>query len=335
MWSYAFVHAVKLYAYCVDASGNRHYYVWNGSAFVDSGTDKVPAASYAWSGSADSAEMELPFAQKTADGYRYIDLAGLRKASGNQFYLEVETTLELSVASVLSNNTIPYDSASGEISNYTQVDAASVLSFTESGLSYSTLRGSTNGRTSIRKYYLNTARNAVLKLDYTNIDQLGINAREDTAAVIDTVLTLDFSNMEGFTSDVGSFITLREADTVTFTLSLKKKGGSGYGDVSINHYLPSATISDGTELTDYTIALTKNADGSYPYYHEKTGKFIIPISFAVNMDVREYANYRIFAAVALRKEGENQNLEINQAGAYLTYTYAKINVNGYWNQLAG
>lgn len=328
--------AVKLYAYYIDASNNRHYYAWNGSQLVDSGASRRPATSYSWSGSTDSAEMVLPFAQKTGDGYQYINLSGLRKASGNQFYLEVETTLELSVASILSNNTIPYDSANGDISNFTQVDAVSILSFTESGLSYSTLRGSTSGRQNIRKYYLNTARNAVLKLDYTNIDQLGINAREDKNAAIDTVLTLDFSNMEGFTSDVRNFQTLNEADTVKFTLSLKKKGETGYGDVQIGTYMTGAAITGGSEqLTGYTITLRKNEDGSYPYYHEQTGQFIIPISFTVNMDDNEYANYRIYADVELFKGNAGQTLEADRSGAYITYTFAKINVNGYWNQLTG
>ncbi|MGN0425372.1 MAG: beta strand repeat-containing protein [Acetatifactor sp.] len=323
--------AVKLYAYYTDASSAQHYYVWNGSSWVDKGSARTPATSYSWSGSADSGEMVLPFAAKNGDSYQYIDLAVLRKASGNQFFLEADTTLEMSMASILNNNTVPYDSASGEIiTNYTQVDATSILSFTTSGLSYSTLRGSTSGRANIRKYYLNTSRDAILRLDYRNIDQLGINAREEQSAVIDTILTLDLSNMEGFTGDVGNFKTLSEADTVQFTLSLKQKGNTGYSDVSIGSYMTGAAITDGSALTDYTITLHKNDDGTYPYYNAQSGMFTIPLSFTVNMDVKEYANYRICAGVALQKDNVPQDLSVNVSSAFLTYTYAKINVNGYW-----
>lgn len=322
--------AVKLYAYYLDGSGQKKYYVLNGNSLVESGTEKVPAVSYSWSASANSAEMVLPFAVKTETGYQYIDLVALRKASGGKFFLEAETTLEMSMASVMTNNTIPYDAANGEISNFTQVDATSILSFTESGLSYSTLRGSTAGRTQIRKYYLNTERKAILKLDYTNIDQLGINLREDQTAAIDTVLTLDFSNMEGFVSDVKQFKTLSEADTVQFSISLQKKGDSSYEDASIGNYLSGAKTSDGNSLSNYTITISKNGDGSYTYYNEQTGQFNIPISFAVNTEVREFANYRIRASVTLLKEEQNQNLDVDVTKAFITYTYAKINVGGYW-----
>lgn len=320
--------AVKLYAYYGDES-NRHYYVWNNGAWEDHGTEKVPAVSYAWSASADSSEMVLPFAVKTKIGYQYIDLAALRKASGGKFFLEAETTLEMSMASVMTNNTIPYDAANGgTIENFTQIDAASILSFTESGLSYSTLKGNVAGN---KKYYLNTERKAILKLDYTNIDQLGINLLEDHTAAIDTVLTLDFSNMEGFVSDVTQFKTLSEADKVVFTISLQKKGDSGYTDASIGDYLLGARTSDGNSLSGYTITISKNGDGSYTYYNEQTGQFNIPISFSVKTEVREFANYRIRASVTLLKEGQNQNLDVDVTNAFITYTYAKINVDGYWD----
>lgn len=321
--------AVKLYAYYLDGSGQKQYYVLNGNSLVKSGTEKVPAISYAWSASANSAEMVLPFAVKTETGYQYIDLATLRKASGGKFFLEAETTLEMSMASVMTNNTIPYDAANGgTIENFTQIDAASILSFTESGLSYSTLKGNVAGN---KKYYLNTERKAILKLDYTNIDQLGINLLEDQTAAIDTVLTLDFSNMEGFVSDVKQFKTLSEADTVQFTISLQKKGDSSYADASIGDYLSGARTSDGNSLSGYTITISKNGDGSYTYYNEQTGQFNIPISFSVKTEVREFANYRIRASVTLLKEGQNQNLDVDVTNAFITYTYAKINVDGYWD----
>ena len=168
-------------------------------------------------------------------------------------------------------------------------------------------------------------------MDYTNIDQLGINAREDKTAAIDTVLTLDFSNMEGFVSDVKQFKTLSEADTVKFTLSLQKKGDSSYENVQIGNYLSNAKTEDGNSLSDYTITLNKTADGSYPYYNEQTGQFTIPISFAVNMNVKEYANYRIYADVMLLSADIDKKPDVNKSGAYITYTLAKINVNGYFD----
>ena len=161
---------------------------------------------------------------------------------------------------------------------------------------------------------------------------MGINLREDQTATIDTVLTLDFSNMEGFVSDVKQFKTLSEADKVVFTISLQKKGDSGYEDVSIGNYLSGAKTTDGISLSDYTITISKDGDGSYTYYNEQTGQFNIPISFAVNTEVREFANYRIRASVTLLKEEQNQNLDVDVTKAFITYTYAKINVGGYWEE---
>lgn len=59
--------------------------------------------------------------------------------------------------------------------------------------------------------------------------------------------------------------------------------------------------------------------------------FNIPISFAVNTDVREFANYRIYASVTLRKGDQDQKPDVDVSNAFITYTFAKINVNGYWN----
>ena len=322
--------AVRLYAYSLDASGQKQYYVWNENSLAKSGTGKKPAVSYSWSASANSAEMVLPFAAKTDNGYQYINLAALREASNGEFFLEAETTLEMSMASVLSNNTIPSNATeNGTITNFTQMDATSYLSFTESGLSYSTLKGNAPGST---KYYLNTARKAILKLDCTTIDQLGINLLEDQAATIDTLLTLDFSKMEGFVNDVKQFETLSNADTVQFTLSLKKKGETEYEEVPFDTYMTGAEITDGSkQLPDYTITLPKEKEGTYAYYNEQTGQFSIPISFAVNTSVRDFANYRIHATVTLYKGESPQYLDVDVTNACITYTYAKINVNGYWD----
>ncbi|MGM9959013.1 MAG: beta strand repeat-containing protein [Erysipelotrichaceae bacterium] len=322
--------AVKLYAYYLDSSNYRHYFVWGNNGCIDKGTAREPAVSYAWSASADSSEMVLPFAVKTETGYQYIDLATLRKVSGGKFFLEAETTLEMSMASVMANNTIPYDAANGgTIENYTRIDATSILSFTKSGLSYSTLKGNVAGN---KKYYLNTERKAILKLDYTNIDQLGINLREDQTAAIDTVLTLDFSNMEGFASDVTQFKTLSEADKVVFTISLQKKGDSSYEDASISNCL-SVTKPAVYALqpnNKITITISKNRDGSYTYYNEQIGQFNIPISFAIKTEVREFANYRIRASVEMYTGVNPQSFDADVTKAFVTYTYAKINTNGYW-----
>ena len=324
--------AVNLYAYYKDSSNNDHYYVWNGNNWLDNGTTKTPATSYSWSAGENATEMVLPFAVKTESGYQYLDLAKLRRDSKNQFFLEVETTLEMSVASVMYNNTIPYDACTGgNIANYTQINALSVLSFTESGLSYSTLKANTSG---YKKFYLNTERRAVLKLDYSDIDQLGINPLDHPAgqpAKIDTVLTLDFSNMEGFVSDVTQFKTLSQADTVQFTLSLQKKGDTEYIGADMNTYL-SDVKPEGIEISNGTITLSKNADGTYPCYNEQSGQITIPISFNVKTDVQNYSNYRIHATVSLLSNGTAQPFDVNQTDAFITYTYAKINTNGYWGE---
>lgn len=330
--------AVKLYTYYTDGSGKNHYYTWNGSELVDSGEGKTPATSYSWSAGSDETEMVLPFAVKTDTGYQYLDLAALRKASKSKFFIEVETTLEISMASVMFNNTIPYDANSIEgIQNYTKINASSSLSFTEGGLSYSALKRSVGGN---KQYYLNTERRAILKLDYSDIDQLGINLLDHPAgqdAEIDTVLTLDFSNIEGFVSDVTQFKLLSQADTVEFTLTLQKKGESEYSAVGMDTYMRELKVSGeekDTPSSTYTITLQKNADGIYPCYNEQSGQFTIPLSFFVKTDVNEFANYRIHASVKLWVNDTELPFDVNDTKAFVTYTYAKINTNGYWETSA-
>ena len=332
---------VDLYAYYIK-DGQRVYFAVdeNGKLKETSTTDqKNPpvVVSYDWLAGNDG-NMVLPFAVKKDNGtYQYIDLSPLRIASESQktFYLEakLKNPISIGINSIITNDMLPVRETP-ESQNQTNMYFTSVLSFKESGLSYSTLRKSVSGN---KGYYLNEKREAVLKLDYLDVDQLGINLNDEYSGEINTTLTLDLSGSEGFNSNLSKFEILNEADTVVFDFSLKQKGKDGltsveYGDVAIGDYLDGAQITNGRSIESFRLEV-KKADGKYPYYNEATGVFSIPVTFKVKTnDVLQYSNYRIYASADILKDSTSQKVAISAEKAFLTYTVAKININGIWQK---
>lgn len=309
---------------------------------VDEEGNRIPpaAVSYDWVAGNDG-NMVLPFATLDNGVYQYVDLSPIRNEVKKQkiktFYIETKLSEPISIgtSSVINNDLFP-SRETPESKNQTEMQFTSVLSFKESGLSYSTLRGSTVGN----RYYLNEKREAVLKLDYLNVDQLGINLSDEHSGEINAVLTLDFSGAEGFNSNLSKFETLNDADTVVLNFSLKQKGkddlsGVEYGDVpdeSMADYLTGFSITGGNITDSFQLELRK-VNGSFSYYNETTGVFTIPITFQVDTkDVKQYANYRIYASAELKKDGNPQIMAINAEKAFITYTIAKININGIWSK---
>ena len=77
----------------------------------------------------------------------------------------------------------------------------------------------------------------------------------------------------------------------------------------------------------------KKEDGSYPYYNEATGVFSIPVTFKVKTNnVLQYSNYRICASADILKGSTSQKVAISAEKAFITYTVAKININGIWQK---
>ena len=336
---------VDLYAYYIKDDQKVYFEVdENGKLKETSTTDPEHppvAVSYDWLAGNDG-NMVLPFAVKKSDGtYQYVDLSPIRIASESQktFYLEakLQKPISIGINSILTNDMLPVRE-NLESQNQTNMYFTSVLSFKESGLSYSTLRKSASGN---KGYYLNEKREAVLKLDYLNVDQLGINLSDEHSGEINAMLTLDFSGAEGFNSNLSKFAALNDADSVVFDFSLRQKGQSGlssedYGDVTIGEYLTDISITGGKSNRNFRLEVSKNAEGGYPYYNETSGVFSIPITVKVNTtDVKQYANYRIYASADIMKGGLPQDSAINEENAYITYTIAKININGIWSKPTG
>ena len=336
---------VDLYAYYIKDDQKIYFKVdENGKLKETSTTDPENppvAVSYDWLAGNDG-NMVLPFAVKKSDGtYQYVDLSPIRIASESQktFYLEakLQKPISIGINSILTNDMLPVRE-NLESQNQTNMYFTSVLSFKESGLSYSTLRKSASGN---KGYYLNEKREAVLKLDYLNVDQLGINLSDEHSGEINAMLTLDFSGAEGFNSNLSKFAALNDADSVVFDFSLRQKGQSGlssedYGDVTIGEYLTDISITGGKSNRNFRLEVSKNAEGGYPYYNETSGVFSIPITVKVNTtDVKQYANYRIYASADIMKGGLPQDSAINEENAYITYTIAKININGIWSKPTG
>lgn len=336
---------VDLYAYYIKDNQKVYFKVdENGKLKETSTTDSEHppvAVSYDWLAGNDG-NMVLPFAVKKDDGtYQYVDLSPIRIASESQktFYLEakLQKPISIGINSIITNDMLPVRE-NLESQNQTNMYFTSVLSFKESGLSYSTLRKSAPGN---KGYYLNDKREAVLKLDYLNVDQLGINLSDEHSGEINAILTLDFSGAEGFNSNLSKFAALNDADSVVFDFSLKQKGQSGlsseeYGDVNIGNHLTGISITGGQSNSNYRIEVRKNAEGGYPYYNETSGVFSIPVTFKVNTtNVAQYANYRIYASADLMKGEYPQDSAINEEKAFITYTIAKININGIWSKQQG
>ena len=327
---------VDLYAYYKEGDSKIYFTPDVNGKLTQQSTTEKPAASYDWIAGNDG-NMVLPFAVLKDDSYQYIDLSPLRIAAENQktFYLEAKLrdSVSIGISSVINNDLLPTREGA-ESQNQTKMQFTSVLSFKESGLSYSTLRGSTEGN---KGYYLNEKREAVLKLDYLNVDQLGINLSDEYSGEINTIMTLDFSGAEGFNSNLSKFAALNNADAIVFDFSLKQKGKGNlsseeYGDVPIENYMTAPGITGGKTIDSFRLRLQK-VNGSYPYYNEATGVFSIPITFRVKTeDVAQYSNYRIYASADLLKDEQSQNMAINEEKAFITYTIAKININGIWTR---
>ena len=157
------------------------------------------------------------------------------------------------------------------------------------------------------------------------------------------MLTLDFSGAEGFNTDLSKFTALNDSDSVVFQFSLKQKGQSGlssedYGEVLIGDHINSVSITNAQDssIDGFILEISKKSDGTYPYYNTTSGVFSIPLTFKVNTDnVAQYSNYRIYATADLKKEGLIQGSAINEEKAFITYTIAKININGIWSKPAG
>lgn len=324
---------IDLYAY-YEENGNTVYFKVNTDGKLERSTTGEPAVSYDWKAGNDG-NMILPFAVKNGDDqYTYIDLSPLREAAKDigVFYLEAKSDdVTISTSSVITNELIPYRNDENS-QDKTTMYFTSALSFKQNGLSYSTLRKSAYGKYG---YYLAEKREAILKLDYLDADQLGINPSDNPSSDINALLTLDFSKAEGFNSELSKFEALNNADKVVFEFSLKQKGQDNlesiaYGDVEIRNYHTGSGITGDEKDGSFQIVVEKQ-NGTYPYYNETSGVFSIPVTFKVNTSVKEYANYRIYASAKLMTGEQSQKIAVNTDKAFITYTYAKINVNGIWS----
>ena len=323
---------IDLYTYYKDGE-NKVYFKIGGNGVLVKADSEEPVASYEWTAGTDG-NMVLPFATLNEGVYHYLDLSPVRQASNNKFYIEVKARngVTIGMSSVVGNELLP--SRDGESTNQTTLHFISHLSFKENGLSYSTLRGTAEGKIG---YYFAEKRQAVLELDYLNVDQLGINVSDTYTGEIDTMVTLDFSESEGFSSNLSEFATLNEADKVVFTFSLNQKVSVSdkqsvqYNDVNIETYINRITITGQEKVLMPSLTLTKS-DGTYPYYNETIGVFSIPITFKVNTELPDllYSNYRIYVTATAYKNENPVEMSVNTEKAFITYTLAKINTNGYW-----
>lgn len=303
------------------------YYKWDtASGNWITASKKTVSTSYLWESNGGNMELLL-----SADGQNALDLAEVRKLiKGNKDTGEsrIEVTAEMDVVfgtSVVLEATIPGSDQTGT-DIWAQLHYISQISTQKSSLNYSAMRGVSDDNA---KYYRSVTYQAVLSMDAANIDQLGVNPLQlvenyqetvegKKASRIDLNAVLDLSGLQ----DIESLLAATEK--ITFTLSLQRRNGDNYEDVTEESVFVTFDkestweISKNQYYQDGLIVTNGIFDGK---------QFSFPIKAFVFTDQKKYANYKIVvSAVLLDGEGNSllseQMVDTNDAN--VIYTYACI-----------
>ncbi len=308
----------------IQDTGGR-YYALNGSEWkaYDS---KKEAAGYGWA--SRGADMELLL---STDGTTALDLAGVRQMiKGSQetgtsdIIVTAEMDIEFSGQDVL-NNMVPASDQNG-VDRWAQLNYVGRISTQEFSLSYSSARETAIDNA---KYYRAVIYQAILNMDAASIDQLGVNPLQlvseyiatvdgKKASTIDLTASLNLANL----NDIET--VLKETESITFTLSLQRRQGNTYIDVSeATEYIDfdlSSYQSDGWTITipqsvyyaDDNIIKSDIFDGT---------QFTLEIPAYVFVNQKDYANYKIKLVASFT----GNSSVINDDDAYVVYTFACIN----------
>lgn len=290
-------------------------------------SENYAVCSYDWT--ADGGALPLLLSQ---DGITPMDLADVRDMIYNNSDLEpkiiVKALMKEDIKPLYSAEDDPIPTSKNGTDNYAVLHYTAQLSSQERAVDYSTVREVKNDST---RYYRYQSCQAVLSMDATNIDQLGINPLqlvENYQAIIDgrnasninMNAVLDLSNLQ----DIESLLS--GTNSITYTLSLHRRNNSLYDDVENSlEYVKFKGFEFNQSNNSWEWTITKD---SYEWNRMFDGnKFSFPIDAHVYTDQTGFANYQIKLDVCFFDDtGKNILTDDikNNDDAFVIYTYACI-----------
>lgn len=317
------------YSFYVTVGGK--YYTWDGSKWTDAGTTETPAiAAKDWS--ATGGDMSLVLAD--ANG-KAIDLSGIREAAKShdkKFAITMKASLTMTEPACQAGIIASQDSGKDK---YTKPNYRAYLSTHAETLSTSSNSAYIDGKAG---YYRMDVGSSTIALEASKKSQLGINIDDLKSAdgEIALVGTYDLSKLTGAEAMISN------ASTVTYTLSLQRRGKDGYAPVGdISKYI---TVFGSDKLgagslsgSSYVFTDTKAGD-TFATRDGNSLAFKHAFRVKVNTDVegkdQTYANYRLVLTAHMFGGGVNDtpvnvsNLAGYANSDYVTYTLARINTKG-------
>ena len=321
------------YSFYVKAGNN--FYTWDGSKWKDTGTKETPAADAKDWSSTTGGDMSLVLADASG---KPIDLSGIReiaKDHDSQFVITMKASLTMTEPACQAGIIA---SQKGGSDKYTKPNYRAYLSTHADTLSTSSNSAYNDGGAG---YFRMDAGSSTIALEASKKSQLGINIDDLKSAdgEIALVGTYDFSKLNGADAMISN------ATTVTYTLSLQQRQGSGeytaVGDISkYITALPSDKLDkdfwrdngNSYEFTDGKV------DGKFKTRDDNSLAFKHSFRVKVNTDVeggkQAYANYRLVLTAHMSGVGVDDmpvnvsNLDGYPHSDYVTYTLARINTEG-------
>lgn len=318
------------YSFYVTVGGK--YYTWDGSKWTDAGTTETPAiAAKDWS--ATGGDMSLVLAD--ANG-KAIDLSGIREAAKShdkKFAITMKASLTMTEPACQAGIIASQDSGKDK---YTKPNYRAYLSTHAETLSTSSNSAYIDGNAG---YYRMDVGSSTIALEASKKSQLGINIDDLKSAdgEIALVGTYDLSKLTGAEAMISN------ASTVTYTLSLQRRGKDGYAPVGdISKYI---TVFGSDKLgagslsgSSYVFTDTKAGD-TFATRDGNSLAFKHAFRVKVNTDVetagQTYANYRLMLTANMSDNGVIKDTPVNVSNLggyknsdYVTYTLARINTRG-------
>lgn len=289
------------------------------------------AATGVWT--ADGTDMKLTLADA---GLGAIDLSGIReiaKNHGSEFTITMEANLAMTEPACQAGIVASQNSGTDR---YTKPNYRAYLSTHADTLSTSSNSAYNDGGAG---YYRMDVGSSTIALEASKKSQLGINIDDLKSAdgEIALVGTYDLSKLTGAEAMISN------ASTVTYTLSLQRRGKDGYAPVGdISKYI---TVFGSDKLgagslsgSSYVFTDTKAGD-TFATRDGNSLAFKHAFRVKVNTDVetagQTYANYRLVLTANMSDNGVIKDTPVNVSNLggyknsdYVTYTLSRINTKG-------
>lgn len=309
-----------------------NYYTWGGSGWNLAGTKETPVVSgLSWT--ANGGDMSLVLADTEGNP---IDMSGLREIAKNHvnaFTVTMRAALTMTEPACQAGIVASQNSGTDR---YTKPNYRAYLSTHADTLSTSSNSAYNDGGAG---YYRMDVGSSTIALEASKKSQLGINIDDLKSAdgEIALVGTYDLSKLTGAEAMISN------ASTVTYTLSLQRRGKDGYAPVGdISKYI---TVFGSDKLgagslsgSSYVFTDTKAGD-TFATRDGNSLAFKHAFRVKVNTDVetagQTYANYRLVLTANMSDNGVIKDTPVNVSNLggyknsdYVTYTLSRINTKG-------